>query len=290
MKRLLFALAAVLLAFAACQLPEKETAAATEQNAEADSLQLLLTQKEHELSAIMGTLNEINEGFRKINEAEGRVNMERTNGERSNRAVIIENMTLIQQTLKFNKDLIASLRQQLKTSGANNEKLQENIDKLMADLTRQMEEKDKEIALLRSELEQKNIRIAELDEEVSELTTDVSSLTAANEEKTQTVAQQDKMLHTAWYVFGTKKELREQNILVDGKVMRSDAVNKDYFTRIDIRETKSIKLYSKSAKLLTAHPAGSYAFEKDGKGQYTFRILDAEKFWSVSRYLVISVR
>jgi hypothetical protein len=55
------------------------------------------------------------------------------------------------------------------------------------------------------------------------------------------------------YVFGTKKELKEQRIMVDGKVLQS-SFNKSYFTKIDIRVDKEIKLYSKSAKLLH-HPS-----------------------------------
>ena len=34
--------------------------------------------------------------------------------------------------------------------------------------------------------------------------------------------------------------------------------NKSYFTKVDIREVSEIKLYSKSAKLLTTHPSSSY--------------------------------
>lgn len=72
--------------------------------------------------------------------------------------------------------------------------------------------------------------------------------------------------------------------------MQSDDFNKDYFTQIDIRTDKEIKLYSKSAKLLTNHPEGSYSLVKDAKGQYILKITNPNKFWSVSRYLVIQVR
>jgi hypothetical protein len=66
--------------------------------------------------------------------------------------------------------------------------------------------------------------------------------------------------------------------------------NKDYFTQIDIRTDKEIKLYSKSAKLLTAHPEGSYGLVKDDKEQLTLVITNPNKFWSISRYLVIEVK
>ena len=72
--------------------------------------------------------------------------------------------------------------------------------------------------------------------------------------------------------------------------MKDENVNKDYFTEIDIRTTKEIKLYSKSADVLTSHPAGSYAMEEDDKGQLTLKITNPEQFWSISKYLVIQVK
>lgn len=90
--------------------------------------------------------------------------------------------------------------------------------------------------------------------------------------------------------YGTKRELREQRILQRGDVLKSNDFNKDYFTRIDLRVTKTIRLYSKSAKLMTSHPASSYSLDKDAQGQYTLRITNPQAFWSVSKYLVITVK
>ena len=72
--------------------------------------------------------------------------------------------------------------------------------------------------------------------------------------------------------------------------MQDANMNKDYFTQIDIRTTKEIKLYSKSADLLTTHPEGSYVLEQDDKEQLTLKITDPTRFWSVSKYLVIQVK
>ena len=79
-------------------------------------------------------------------------------------------------------------------------------------------------------------------------------------------------------------------ILEKGDVLKSADFNKDYFTQIDIRTDKEIKLYSKRAELLTTHPAGSYELVKDAKGQLTLKITNPTEFWSVSRYLVIQVK
>jgi chromosome segregation ATPase len=194
-------------------------------------------------------------------------------------------MQFIQATMKQNKELMNKLKQQVRESSVKGTELKKIID----NLTQQMETKDKQLQKLREELDRKDIHIAELDEKVADLNTNVTNLTADNTEKQQTINTQDKALHTAWFVFGTKKELKEQNILSSGEVLRSN-FNKDYFTKIDIRIDKEIKLYSKSAEILTSHPASSYTLQRDANKQYVLRITNPEAFWATSKYLVILVK
>lgn len=94
--------------------------------------------------------------------------------------------------------------------------------------------------------------------------------------------------NTAWFVFGTNTELKEQGVLEDGQVLRGK-FNKDYFTKIDTRIDKEIKLYSKSARILTSHPANSFTLKPDENKLYVLRITDPQQFWSTSEYLVILV-
>ena len=108
-------------------------------------------------------------------------------------------------------------------------------------------------------------------------------------QKAQTISNQDKQLNTAWFVFGTKKELKEQHIMENGKVLQSN-FNKNYFAKIDIRIDKEIKFYSKSARILTMHPSGSYTLTPDVNKQYVLRITNPQLFWSTSKYLVVLVK
>ena len=263
--------------------------------AENDSLQAALNERNAELDEMMGTFNEISEGFRQINAAENRVDLQRgalSEGSLSAKEQIASDIEFIRKQMEENKQQIAKLQQQLKSSRTNSAQLKKAVESL----TQELVEKTKRIEELQAELASKNIRIQELDAAVTTLTTEKETLVAENEAKAQTVAAQDKALNAAWFVFGTKKELKDQRILTNagvfrkGDVMQDEAMNKDYFTQIDIRTTKEIKLYSKSADLLTTHPAGTYVLEEDGKGQLTLKITNPEKFWSVSKYLVIQVK
>ena len=252
---------------------------------QADSLNRIIAQKDNEINDMIGTMNDIEEGFRAINAAEDRVSVARQGEGASAKERIQENMQFIQQTMQQNRELINKLRNQLRTSSVKGDQLRRTLETL----TQQMEEKDAQLKALQAELQAKNIQIEELSEQVSDLSTNVSNLKEESNEKSQTISQQDKQLNSAWFVFGTKKELKEQRIIEDGEVLRSN-FNQDYFTKIDIRVDKEIKLYSRSAKLLTSHPAGSYKLETDANKQYVLRIENPSKFWSTSKYLVILVK
>ncbi len=282
----LFSLSLAFVLFVTVGCNDKRQSAADLRNMEqTDSLHKVIALRDSELNDMMATMNEIQEGFRQINEAENRVSVAKE-GEGVNKTQQIrENVKFIAQRMEENRELIKKLQNQLKQSNINVTELKRNI----ANLQKQLDEKDQQLQQLRAELDAKNIHISELDETINNLNTNVSSLKTESDQKSQTISAQDKQLNTAWYVFGTKKELKEQRILVDGDVLQSN-FNKNYFTKIDIRNDREIKFYSKSAKLLTTHPSSSYTLTKDANKQYVLNITNPEIFWSTSKYLVVVVK
>lgn len=287
MKKLLFLSVCVAL-LASCGNAGKNEAL----KAENDSLTATLASRDAELEEIMAIFNDVQEGFRLINEAENRVDLQSGSLEGATPAQKIkEDIRFISEKLQSNREQIAKLEEQLKNSKHNSAQFK----KAIANLNAELQAKAEQIETLQTELASKNIRIAELDDAVAGLTQNVADLIAENKVKSATVASQDKALNTAWFVFGTKSELKENKIieskfLQKTKVLSEADFNKDYFTRIDIRTDKEIKLYSKDADLLTTHPAGSYVLEKNAEGLLTLKITHPAQFWSVSRYLVILVK
>ena len=289
MKKLIYAIACT-LAVASCN---QDAAKKAEQIAQQqrDSLEQIISQKDNEINDMMTTLSDIEEGFREITEAQSRVTLAKQGEGTNTMQRIKENFQFIQSQMQQNKELINKLKQQVRESSVKGGQLKKIID----NLTQQMETKDHQLQALREELDRKDIHIAELDEKVASLNTNVTSLKEDNEKKEETITSQDKALHTAWFVFGTKDELKEQRILSkDGlfsktKLLEKD-FNKDYFTKIDIRIDKEIKLYSKSAQIMTSHPAGSYTLQRDANKQFVLRISDPDTFWSTSKYLVVLVK
>ena len=283
MKQLkLFACLALLLLGACTGKKSSPDLANMEQN---DSLQRIIAQRDSEINDMMSTLNEIQEGLSAINQAENRLSIARE-GEGANKtAQIKENIKFIANTMARNRELMKRLQQQLRESRFNGDELRKTI----SNLTQQLDDKAQELQRLKAELDAKDIHIAELDEKIDNLNDNVENLQTDAQQKAQTISNQDKQLNTAWFVFGTKKELKEQHIMENGKVLQSN-FNKNYFAKIDIRIDKEIKFYSKSARILTMHPSGSYTLTRDVNKQYVLRITNPQLFWSTSKYLVVLVK
>ena len=283
MKKLLLVACVAAFCLTGCNNGKNDSAA--QNTAQADSLNGIIAQKDSEINVLMGTLNEIEEGFQQISEAEHRVSLAKDGEGVNKKQKLKEDIQFIADRMKQNRELIAKLQKQLANGTLKGAQLQKTIEGLQ----KQLEEKDAQLQTLREELDKKDIHIAALDETVNNLNTKTSRLTAESNQKTETINAQDKQIHTAWYVFGTKKELKEQSIIQDGKVMTGN-FNKNYFTKVDIRNLSEIKLYSKSAKLLTTHPSSSYSLVRDANKQYTLRITNSQLFWSTSKYLVVLVK
>ena len=247
--------------------------------AENDSLRIENTKNTDELNDMLSTLNDIESDFQSIRDAENYLTIQQqTGGElnQSRRDQIKQNMQLISEKLK--------------KSGIQSSALRKTIDRLSSEL----DQKATMIVALQEDLAKKNVRIQELDEMVSSLNEDVESLATTAAAQSEKLNAQDKALHTAYYCFGTSKELKEQKILSGGglfsksKVLQS-GFNKDYFISIDIREVKEIPLFASKAKLKSNHPEGSYEFVEDEDGNLTLKINDEKAFWSLGKYLVIEV-
>ena len=260
--------------------------------AENDSLRIENTKNTEELNEMLSTLNDIEADFQSIRDAENYLTIQQqTGGElnQSRREQIKQNMQLISETLKKNKEQISQLEEKLRKSGIQSAALRKTIDRLSSEL----DQKATMIVALQEDLAKKNVRIQELTR-CNRLNEDVEELATTTAAQSAKISEQDKALHTAYYCFGTAKELKEQKILSGGSLLAKSKVlqsgfNKDYFISIDIREVKEIPLFASKAKLKSNHPEGSYEFVEDEDRNLTLKINDEKLFWSLGKYLVIEV-
>lgn len=271
-----------------CNFKSSDYKALQEQN---DSLMRAKQQMQDEIDEYFSAMNQIEQNIEKIKETQGILQTQPESGEltEDTRTKINEDLLYLNEMLLTNKDELARLKTKLKKSSIKSEELERSI----ARLTKALEEQSSKVAILQAELAAKDSLIADLGTTVNNMGKDIEGLKSDNETKQSKLNEQEETIHTAWYVFGTRKELKDQKIITsDGifspkRILQSD-FNKNYFVRIDARKTKSIPLYSTRAKILTSHPKSSYTLEKENDN-FVLLITDTNGFWSVSKYLVIEV-
>lgn len=282
MRTWIFCLLAPMMVLTACNY---KTDAYRSLEQEKDSLLLEEQKKTAQLNQVLAVMNLIEDNFTQIREAEDFVTFQTGQEQLTEDSMqrVVENLDLIKTTLTDNRKQIDSLKKQLSKSKSATRDLKKLIERLNG----KIEEHTQLITKLQGELALKDIRIAELDQLVTDLNTSLSEVQENVAQKDNTIAAQDAQLNKVWYVFGTRKELKEQEIFTRNGLLE-EGFNKSYFLENDIRKVTEIALYSKKAKLLTNHPASSYVLEKVNE-YLVLKITNPNKFWEISHYLVIEV-
>lgn len=260
-----------------------------ELEAQRDSLMLASSSADAQTKEMMDVINEVESNFAKIREAEKYLSTQSEQTGEMNQGTkqrVAENFQMINEILRRNRAQIDELNKKLASNNSANKTQIAALKTTIDNLSKQLEESAARLTELQGEL-------AKRDEKITQLSSDVSSLKEEARTQSQTIQSQDKSLHTAYYVFGTSSELKEQKILSGGflqstKVLK-DTFNKDYFLKIDIREVTQIPLYAKRAKLWSNHPDGTYQMQKGSDGNLVFHITDTQRFWSLTKYLIIEV-
>lgn len=283
MKKLtILSVLALALAFTSCDF---ETKAFKNMRAERDSIQNLQQTQLDELLGYMDIVQVVDSSFDAIRESQNLLSMVSydESGSSSIKQRVEENIYMISNLLAENNAKIAELEEKLNESDLKNTKLQKTVRRLKKDL----EAKNAEIGKLYKELESKNFQIDSLLVENKISNQRAAELLALSEAQLAQINEQDAALHTAYFFMGTRKELKANDINVKDK---DSGYRTSLFTPIDVRTFDRLDTDSKSAKILTKHPEGSYELVRGEDKKYTLIIKNPTSFWNASKYLIIQVK
>lgn len=261
--------------------------------AQRDSVEQVKQALDSSYSQTLIILNDIESGFSEIsqNEKEMKVNLKGVEGTKTiKREVIAAQMTAIKEGIAKNKAKIAELRKLASKSGKANGMLAETIKRLQTE----MDEKTVQIQSLQAELEQKNIKITELNTTVDVQSKNITEQQNVMDQQKSTIKGQDTDLNTVWYCVASSKKLKDSKIvsntgLFQTKKVMATEFDKTAFSPVDLRNISSIPTNSKSIKIITTHPKGSYNLVTGTDKKITIEITDPSRFWSVSKYLVVQL-
>ena len=226
-------------------------------------------------------INDIRQNLKAIRNQENLIITEKRDPENLNvdNTDLIEEIGIIGNLMAENERLIMKLK-----NGIKNADIQLNdFNEMVISLSEEVQMKNREIYDLQQELENLDGAFVEIFDAYTEK---VSELDAAKD-----------IINQGWYTFGYKDELYKNGVITKeggfigiGRIsVLKDDFNKSYFTEIKINELTEVKLGVKSANLITSHPSDSYELVVNNQVEKLV-IIDQQKFWSNSKYLVIIVK
>ena len=282
MNRFLILFAIIIISLGSACNSEK----ANESNEYKDSLIAVNADLIKQLEERDKLINSFMEGFSEIqiNLEEVRnkqLSLKKNSGQKGQfeKQAILDNIKAIDLLMQKNKQTIVTLKEQLKASSSSKLNGYENF---IIGLETMLSEKDKEIYTLLGNL--------------NDVNDELGSMIGLYKQAKTDVRIKNKKLNTAWYTAGTTKELIKKGVISSeggfigiGKMKKlSENFNNQNFSEVDITNLKMIKLEAQKVRLITTHAADTYSIIKTDEGVSIY-ILNAEKFWSASKYLVVLI-
>lgn len=265
---------------------------------ENQALKMDANENDSTVVAYLEAFNEIEQNLAEIRERELNIAIKNTEkGENANiQNQIKEDIAAINELISENKKTIEELNVQLKSTKGRNVELNRMLTKLRDELTVQVQEKDQQIAVLKEDLQKMNFTVEELNSNLDTLKQANSQLAMSNEEQAGIIEERVNEINTAYVALGTAKELKDENIIrKEGGFLgigKTEKLRPDFdpagFTKIDIRETTLIPVEASKVELVTSHPSDSYKINGENKVE-SIEIIQPEKFWNSSKYLVVRV-
>ncbi len=245
-------------------------------------------EKEATVNEFFESLTQIRENLNEIKVRQNLISEETRDKDNIGQDVktqIESDLAAINDLMEDNRKRLAALNRQLRNS---NVKIEE-FEGMVASLSSDIQTKDSEINQLREDMHNLNLSNESLAATIDELEEE-------NTQKLNELEQKTEQLNTAYYVIGTRKELKNQDIidrtggllgLGRTTVVKSN-VDTASFTRVDITEMEEVNVPGKRANLLSLHPEGSYVVE-NSEDSTRIIIENPAQFWSNTRYLIVSV-
>lgn len=260
-----------------------------EAESRSDSLELVVSAKDSLINAVFADINAISENLALIKSRENLITVAgEAEGGRRPVEEISNDIKAIDRLLRENRSKIESLQRSAALLRKANLRI-DGLEKMIADMNRQLAEKKTEVEQLRESLVRMSDEVKSLTEEVAVRSAEVENLSG---EKVELQNQ----LNTVYYIVGAEKELRDAQIInKQGFIGRTLTVgrnsNFDSFTMADSRLLTEIPVGQKKATLVTSHPEGSYELVTDSnKIVEKLLITDPVRFWESSKILIISYK
>lgn len=237
---------------------------------------------------LLSLVNEISNGLADIKNLE---NIVASDGSEtpSQKAKIRQDIAAIQAALTDRRQRLEELEKKLSSSNVYTSKLSKTIESMKL----QIENQTKEIASLTQQLSDAKAEIGSLNNQVDSLNNTVADVSGQRDVAQQEATNYNNQLNEVFIAIGNKRELKENRILEKKflsktKILTGD-FNQKFFSTQDKRTYEGQVLYgAKKAEIKTNQPKDSYTLSKQGNNM-VLKVLNKDRFWSNTSYLVIQI-
>ncbi len=207
---------------------------------------------------------------------------------------MVKDMSMIDSLIVETNQTVARLVSKLDNANINLNSFKNRVNQL----SKELEDRKLSIAALRDELKEKDVAIADLTTDLKSLEYQVETQEGMIDTQMNKINMQQEKLNKAFFAIGSEKSLvedglvsKEGGFLWFGKTNELDPdAAKDKFSEIDIRTTNRLIVDAERVDLITEHPSDSYEIVRDGNMIRYIDIKNPDKFWEISKYLVVAVK
>lgn len=295
MKKYLLSIA-VLAMLASCSVEDSQEY--KDLQSKTDSLEAAASQNQQELDEYKDMLGEIEANLDSVTRNETMITELNKEGYATQKERIDAMLKNIETYMAANKEKVEALEAKSKANSGKNKSLASAVAKLKA----QLAEKETAINALKQtivglteQVDSLSKTVQEKDAAIAQRESEIASRDNALMEKQRSLDAKETELNTVYYIFGTRKELLTSGVIVkEGNILKkipkpSAKMDRSKFKTANLKTLSEIKLgITKTKEVITQHPTDSYYFAAEGK-EVTLKITDAAKFWSLSKYLIVSI-
>ncbi|MEO9477589.1 MAG: hypothetical protein ABJG41_18735 [Cyclobacteriaceae bacterium] len=262
---------------------------------EAQMMEQKLHERDSAFNEIMDVMTTLEKQVSSIKEKENIVSM-KSQGDfsDSDKDQIVKDMVAIDQLIANSRETINKLSSKLDKADISMNSFKRRVN----ELSKTLENKTMAMEGLKESLVAKNVEIASLSSKVTNLETRVDLQVETIDLQIEKINDQHKKLNKAYFVVAPEKKLKDKGIVskeggflwIGRTTELEEDVTQEQFVEIDIQEVDKLIINSEKMELVTDHPSSSYEVVKKGDKVEYISIKNPEKFWEISKFLVVSTK
>lgn len=267
--------------------------------AEKELMATTLSSQESNFNEVMRLVEVVEDQIESIIKKENLVLNTKSGEYLGSKEKLTKEIAMIDDLIERSNQSIDALSGKLKTAGLKSNVLQNKISRLAKDL----KQKTASIIALNTSLKEQEEDFKALEARTVLLEQDglkqVIEITKKDSEIVRLVNDNDR-LNKVHFTVGTYDELEAKGVVTKKggflmfgrKTALIDDADVSQFSEIDGRQFHRLPIEGNKLEIVSNHPSNSFTIVEDEENEALkyLEILDAEEFWKISKYLVVSVK